>query len=204
MAINSPLSAASSWRHRIRWALLMLVFMALVSYLGYLLFLRADTHPLAALSAQVVHQLSEEKPQPAAVNHVAGITQTLDLTGDIDAQLTNGWKLFEYYPLAADLNARRPSQIYLVYHNYHKFQQRVDVTFGYPVQRPVESADYIQTITLNKQGYIRLEDSYVLSTWKNARALPVTLAYDRDFEIYQLNRSHKVRAKTAYISVKQG
>ncbi len=130
---------------------------------------------------------------------MGGLSTTLDLNGDLDAQINSHWQRFANSALAVEL-PRHQNRVYAVYHDYDADLQRLRLTLGFIT---VGDRQYNSTVTLQAGRYLELPEQTVLDSWQNASRLPGNLRYETDYERYQLNRYMQPVSQVAYVAVKQ-
>lgn len=122
----------------------------------------------------------------------------LQLNEPIEAQISVFWaSLFDHLDLVNAAEVVDNKKVYQVYRHYDLNKNTVDILLGFEISEIMAGTHY-QVVKLAAASMLPRKS--VLESWQNYEHLPITLSYEQDYEIFQLDKHYKTVSQKAFLN----
>ncbi|OUS30129.1 hypothetical protein A9Q99_06510 [Gammaproteobacteria bacterium 45_16_T64] len=132
-----------------------------------------------------------------------GIPFVINLSGDVRAQIHQVWRAFynaDNVSLIQGIKNRR--KVYVGFTEYDSGKNTVDLLIGYSVDhRIVQQVQGFSVVTIPGGKYLQRDS--VLDEWQKPVSTEFPLAYQHDYEVYDLGQEFSIINQTAYVRIAQ-
>lgn len=134
---------------------------------------------------------------------IVGLSKAVDLSGDVGAQMKQLWRDFYNAEGVSEIEGiKNKRKIYVAYLAYHDDRHSADVLIGYSVDHR-----RFDTTTSFAVGHIPggeyLSRHAVFDEWQKTPNPAQPLAYQYDYEVYDLGREFSIINQTAFVRIAQ-
>lgn len=134
--------------------------------------------------------------------NIIGKSFLLDLDQPVEDQLTAFWgPVFNDGKLLSSNTIMTDKVIYQIYYNYSESNNTVEVLLGFKVNNMLRKRGY-QLVHLPKVDMLPGES--VLGSWVNYQSLPVSLRFELDYEVLELDKHYEIISQKAFLNLKEG